>query len=94
MSRVNQHKLKVSVIGLAVVVLFGVVAPTAFLIWRSLTPAVAIQKLELGSFVSATVSSGGAFSRDYTSVHTTIGTVTVDGPISAEASSLIRASQK
>lgn len=77
MSRLNHHKLKVSVIGLAVVVFFGVIAPTVFLIWRSLTPTVAIQKLELGTFVSATASSGG------TSVQTTIGTVTVDGPISA-----------
>lgn len=65
------------------VVLFGIVTPTALLIWQAFTPLAAVQRSELGTFVSATANPGGVFSPTYTSIQTTVGTVTVEGAISA-----------
>lgn len=65
------------------VVLFGIVIPTALLIWQAFTPLAAVQRSELGTFVSATANPGGVLSPTYASIQTTVGTVTVEGAISA-----------
>ena len=68
---------------LGVVVLFGVAVPAVLLVWEAFTPLAAVQRIDLGTFVTATANPGGIFSSGYASVQTTIGTVTVQGAISA-----------
>ena len=66
-----------------VVAIFGIAVPTVFLVWLACTPLVAVQRSDLGTFVTATANPGGFFSPTYTSIQTTVGTVTVEGAVSA-----------
>ncbi|MGC1550656.1 MAG: hypothetical protein WA777_19215, partial [Rhodanobacter sp.] len=70
-------------ISLLLVVLIGLFAPGAVLVWQACTPMVAVQTSDLGTFVSAEAHPGGIFSPTISSVQTTVVSVSVEGTISA-----------
>ena len=71
-----------SVVFLLVLVL-GVAAPIALLIWESAATTAAVRSGSAGAFVSATASQGGFLSTPLTNVQTTLGSVVVQGTFSA-----------
>jgi len=71
-----------SVMFLLVLVL-GVAAPIALLIWQSAATTAAVRGGSAGAFVSATASQGGFLSTPLTNVQTTLGSVVVQGAFSA-----------
>lgn len=65
------------------VLLLGIVAPIALLVWQAATTTVAVRSGNAGTFVSATAVQGGFLASAVTTVQTSEGSVTVRGTFSA-----------
>lgn len=65
------------------VLLLGIAAPVALLIWQAVTTTVAVRSGDAGAFVSATAAQGGFFTSALTTVQTSEGSVVVQGTFSA-----------
>lgn len=65
------------------VLLLGIAAPVALLVWQAVTTTVAVRSGNAGTFVSATAVQGGFFTSALTTVQTSEGSVTVRGTFSA-----------
>lgn len=70
-------------IAFLLVLLLGIVAPVALLIWQAVTTTVAVRSGDAGTFVSATAAQGGFFTSALANVQTTTGSVVVQGTFSA-----------
>lgn len=70
-------------IAFLLVLLIGVAAPVALLVWQAATMTVAVRSGNAGTFISATTVQGGFFTSALTTVQTSEGSVTVRGTFSA-----------
>ena len=70
-------------IAFALVLLLGIAAPVALLIWQAAATTVAVRSGNAGTFVSATAVQGWFFTSALTTVQTSEGSVTVRGTFSA-----------
>ncbi len=82
-NRERPGHLDVYGIAFLLVLLLGIAAPVALLIWQSVTTTVAVRSGDAGTFVSATAAQGGFFTSALTNVQTTEGSVVVQGTFSA-----------
>lgn len=65
------------------VLLLGIVAPVALLVWQAASTTAAVRSGNAGTFVSATSVQGGILTSTLTTVQTSKGSVTVRGTFSA-----------
>lgn len=70
-------------IAFLLVLLLGIAAPIALLVWQATSTTVAVRSGNAGTFVSATAAQGGLLASALTTAQTSEGSVTVRGTFSA-----------
>ncbi|MGH8113252.1 MAG: hypothetical protein ACREPL_15250 [Rhodanobacteraceae bacterium] len=78
----SQRSVRSARIGLLVAALFGIVLPAMLLVWQAATPPVVLRSGAAGRFVSASIDNA-FLQATRTDVHTTRGSVVVNGLFSA-----------
>lgn len=70
-------------IAFVLVLLLGIAAPVALLVWQAATTTVAVRSGDAGTFNSAMTVQAGLFTSALTTVQTSEGSVTIRGTFSA-----------